>query len=185
MEDGRQNPSLARTGSFLVIDGAAGFGNGLVLPAGPLREPVRAAASRAAAAVLIGRDASGALALLPPGLAVLRARLVAGPELARLKGPVVAFAGIGRPEKFFAMLEDAGVQLVGRLPFADHHRFGRAELARVSALAARLGARLVTTPKDFVRIDPADRAGIGTVSVSLDWEDEAALTRLLDGLLAA
>ena len=186
MDDGMQNPTLAKTGSFLVIDGAAGFGNGRVLPAGPLREPVRAAAARASAAVLVGEDAAGALAELPPGLPVLRARLVPGEEVEALgKTPIVAFAGIGRPQKFFSMLEAAGAQLVGQVAFADHHRFSPAELARVSAMAAGLEARTVTTLKDYIRIPPADRSGITAISVSLAWGDEAALDRQLDRLVAA
>ena len=186
MDDGLQNPSLAKTASLLVIDGAAGFGNGRVLPAGPLREPPRAAAARCEAAVLIGQDGSGSARLLPPALPVLRATLAPGPELAGLRGrPVVAFAGIGRPEKFFAMLEAGGLHVAQRLAFADHHRFSRAELARVSALASVLGACAVTTPKDFARIAPADREGIVRVGVSLAWADEAALDRLLERLLAA
>ena len=72
MDDGLQNPSLEKTMSLLVVDGAAGFGNGRVLPAGPLREPVAAASSRCRAAVLIGPDTSGALARLPPDFPVLR-----------------------------------------------------------------------------------------------------------------
>ncbi len=186
MDDGLQNPSLAKTASLLVIDGAAGFGNGRVLPAGPLREPARVAAARADAAVLVGADEARALAHLPPGLPVLRARLAAGPELATLRqAPAVAFAGIARPEKFFSMLEAEGVHVLRRLPFADHHRFSRAELARVSALAAELDAQAVTTPKDWVRIAPADRAGIVSVGVSLVWQDEAALEGLLDRIMAA
>ena len=78
MDDGLQNPSLEKAMSLLVVDGAAGFGNRRVLPAGPLREPVAAAASRCRAAVLIGPDTSGVLAQLPSQLPVLRAELVQG-----------------------------------------------------------------------------------------------------------
>jgi tetraacyldisaccharide 4'-kinase len=105
MDDGLQNPTLAKTVSLLVIDGRTGFGNGRVLPAGPLRESVIAAASRCHAAVLIGPDDTQALARLPPSLPVLRADLVQDGAIATLAGRnVVAFAGIALPEKFFAPL---------------------------------------------------------------------------------
>ena len=180
MDDGLQNPTLAHDCGLLVIDGAAGFGNGRVLPAGPLREPVAAAARRCRAAVLIGDDATGALDHLPRSLPVLRARLVPGTEIASLAGrKLVAFAGIGRPAKFFDMLTSAGLNLLECHAFADHHRFSNGELARLRASAARLHATLVTTPKDFARIPPGGRAGIVSVGVSLQWDDPAGL----DGLI--
>ena len=124
MDDGLQNPTLAKTLSLLIIDGSYGFGNGRVIPSGPLREPVFAAAARCQAAVLIGEDETGALAQLPPGLPVLRARLVPGPEAAALAGkPVVAFCGIANPRKFFSTLQEAGAVLAARHPFADHYPF--------------------------------------------------------------
>ena len=180
LDDGLQNPTLTQDCGLLVIDGAAGFGNGRVLPAGPLREPAGAAARRCQAAVLIGADATGALDRLPPGLPVLRARLAPGPEIAGLAGrPLLAFAGIGRPAKFFDMLAGAGLHLAARHAFADHHPFSERDLARLGAEAGRLGATLVTTPKDFVRIPPGWRAGIVPVGVSLVWDDVAGL----DGLV--
>jgi tetraacyldisaccharide 4'-kinase len=123
MDDGLQNPGLLKTFSFLVIDGGYGFGNHLVLPAGPLREPVAAAAARCAAAVLIGPDTANALAALPATLPVLRADLVpaCGTPLAGIR--VFAFAGIGRPEKFFASARQLGAVMAGEMPFSDHHRY--------------------------------------------------------------
>lgn len=185
MDDGLQNPGLAKTLSMLVIDGASGFGNGRVMPAGPLREPPERAAARAGAAVLIGEDACGALALLPAGLPILRAALRPDPDVAALLGQrVVAFAGIGRPEKFFAMLEGAGVEVVARLAFADHHVFTEAELAAVLRRAESEGARAVTTPKDHVRLSGAYRAEILAIGVGLAWADEPALEALLGRALA-
>ncbi len=180
MDDGLQNPTLTQDCALLVIDGAAGFGNNRVLPAGPLREPVAAAASRCKAAILIGDDATGATDLLPRNLPVLRARLLPGPEIASLAGRrLVAFAGIGRPAKFFDMLTNAGLPLSARHAFPDHHRFSPGELARLRADSGRLDATLVTTPKDFVRIPPGLRAGIVAVGVSLAWDDERALEGVL------
>jgi tetraacyldisaccharide 4'-kinase len=181
MDDGLQNPTLIQDCGLLVIDGAAGFGNGLVLPAGPLREPVEAAAARCRAGVLIGVDGAGALGQLPAGLPVLCARLVPGPEISAFRGrAVVALAGIGRPEKFFGMLAAAGVLVAARIGFADHHVFRARDLALIRAEAARLGAAIVTTPKDFVRLGVAARVGVAAIGVALAWDAPA----LVDALLA-
>src|SRR5579871_1079522 len=120
MDDGLQNPTLHKDLSLLVIDGATGFGNGRVLPAGPLREPIAVGASRCQAALLIGNDALGVVATLPASLPLLRARLVPGKEAATLAGrQVLAFAGIASPEKFFATLREASVILAAQVPFPD------------------------------------------------------------------
>jgi tetraacyldisaccharide 4'-kinase len=184
MDDGLQNPSLVKDFSFLVIDGASGFGNGRVIPAGPLREPAAAAASRCGAAVLIGADDHGAAAALPPELPVLRARLEAAGAEGLAGQRVLAFAGIGRPGKFFATLEAAGVILAERVGFADHHPYAAVEVERIVARAARLGAVAVTTPKDAMRLPPALRARVRVVGVRLVWADPSAIERLLAGLMA-
>ena len=177
MDDGLQHTSLHRDAALLVIDGAVGFGNGRVLPAGPLREPVHAAAARCRAAVLIGADQAEARASLPGGLPVLTARLVPDTRLPGVR--VLAFAGIARPAKFHATLADAGAVLVGHRDFPDHHEFRADELRDVVTRAAALFATPVTTPKDSVRLAPAMRAQVEVVGVSLAWDDEAALERLL------
>jgi len=180
MDDGLQNPGVRKRLSLLVIDGATGFGNGRVFPAGPLREPVAAAARRCQAAVLIGPDATGALAQLPPDLAVLRARLVPGPEAAALAGRrVLGFAGIAMPGKFFASLAETGAEVVARRPFPDHHHYTPAELDGVLAAAEQLNALPVTTAKDAVRLPPAVRARVQVLHTGLDWEDASAPEALL------
>ncbi|HUA76813.1 MAG TPA: tetraacyldisaccharide 4'-kinase [Acetobacteraceae bacterium] len=183
MDDGLQNPTLKKTLSFIVIDGGGGFGNGRVFPAGPLREPIAAAAARAAAAILIGPDHHGTRALLPSALPVLAARLVPGLEAAALAGRrVLAFAGIGRPEKFFATLEEAGAVLVARHAFPDHHSYREAELSRLLVGAARLNAMPVTTAKDHVRLPLPLRGRIALLTVTLAWDDPTALNALLSPL---
>lgn len=185
MDDGLQNPTLEKTLSLLIIDGSYGFGNGRVIPSGPLREPVFAAAARCQAAVLIGEDETGALAHLPADLPVLRARLMPGPEAASLAGkPVVAFCGIANPRKFFATLQEAGAVLAARHPFADHYPFDDQEIRDILAEAEKLRAIPVTTRKDIVRIPPALRAGIQVVSIALAWDDPAEIEALLDRALA-
>jgi tetraacyldisaccharide 4'-kinase len=183
MDDGLQNPTLQKTLSLLTIDGATGFGNGRVLPAGPLREPVAAGAARCDAAVLIGEDRSGAEGRLPPGLPVLRAALVPGPEIAPYLGTrVLAFAGIAWPEKFFTGLEREGVIVAGRRKFADHHPFTEAELHQLIAEAQALNLRPVTTPKDAVRIPAGLRGEFGVIGVGLRWEQPSGIEALLSAL---
>ncbi|MGA9867701.1 MAG: tetraacyldisaccharide 4'-kinase [Acetobacteraceae bacterium] len=182
LDDGLQNPTLAKDVALLVIDAGFGFGNARVFPAGPLREPIAAAASRCQAAVLIGPDRTDVAAMLPASLPVLRARLIPGPEIAALAGrPVLAFAGIGRPDKFFATLTEAGVRLIATAPFADHHRYRTAEIERLLARAASENAVPVTTAKDAVRLPPALRARVAVVGVSLRWDDADALESILHG----
>jgi tetraacyldisaccharide 4'-kinase len=185
MDDGLQNPGLHKDLSLLVVDGNFGFGNGRIIPAGPLREPIAAAAGRCQAAVLIGRDETGALAQLPPGLPVLRAHLQPGAEAEQLAGqPVYAFCGIANPKKFFTTLQDAGAMLAGRKAFADHYPFDAGDLRELLAEAEALRAIPVTTLKDFVRIPPAFRSRVTVMPVRLAWEEPAAIEALLDGIIA-
>jgi tetraacyldisaccharide 4'-kinase len=181
MDDGLQNPALVKSCSFLVIDGGYGFGNGRLLPAGPLREPVVAAAARCRAAVMIGPDVTGAAAALPGGLPVLHARLAANCAIALAGRQVIGFAGIGRPEKFFQSLAELGADVIGRHGFPDHHVYGPGDAAMLLAEAALSGAHLVTTAKDQVKLPPALAARTAVVEVRLIWEDESALEALLHG----
>ena len=182
MDDGLQNPSLMKDGTFLVVDGAVGFGNGRPIPAGPLREALPAAIARCQAAVLIGADQVGVHAQLA-GLPVLSAQLQAdASDLAGRK--LYAFAGIGRPAKFAETLTAAGAQVVRLHGFPDHHPYTDADIRLVLAAADGLGATPVTTPKDAMRLPPSLRHRINTVGVRLVWSDEAALDTLLDAMLA-
>jgi tetraacyldisaccharide 4'-kinase len=176
LDDGFQSPALLNTLSFVVVDGGAGLGNGHVFPAGPLREPASWGLARARAVVLIGADATGFERAQGTGRTILRARLdPVSRDLAGAK--VFAFAGIGRPAKFFATLREMGCDLAGTREFADHHPYARAEL---DALIRDAGtSKLVTTQKDLVRI-PADlRARFAALDVRLAFENPAALDAIL------
>ncbi|MGE5546917.1 MAG: tetraacyldisaccharide 4'-kinase [Solirubrobacterales bacterium] len=184
MDDGFQNPTLAKDLSLIVVDGGYGFGNGRVIPAGPCREPVDRGLARADAVVLIGDDEVGVAKALA-GTPVLRARLVPGPEAAALAGrKVVAFAGIGRPDKFFATVEACGARLVDSHSFADHHPYAGKEIEDLLAQAAAEDAVLVTTAKDMVRVPAGLRQRLSVLTVSLAWEDTGALDRLLDRVIS-
>ncbi|MFC3123838.1 tetraacyldisaccharide 4'-kinase [Pseudoroseomonas globiformis] len=183
MDDGLQNPGLEKDLSLLVVDGNYGFGNGHIIPAGPLREPVASAAARCRVAVLIGEDEAGAMKLLPPSLPVLRARLVPGPEAALLQNqPVFAFCGIANPRKFFATLQQCGAVLAGRVAYADHYPFDEGDMEDLLAQADALRAIPVTTKKDFVRIPQAFRSRVTVLGVTLEWDNPTQLEALLDPL---
>lgn len=183
MDDGFQNPSLAKDLSLVVVDGVAGFGNRRIIPAGPLREPLAGAFARADAVVLMGPDEAGVARRLERlgfgHLPLLRAALVPGPEAARLAGrKVVAFAGIGRPGKFFSSLRALGAQVVATHPFADHYPYAPADIQPILDEAFQLGATPVTTAKDAVRLPLDQRQQVDVLGVSVAWEDEAALMSL-------
>jgi tetraacyldisaccharide 4'-kinase len=174
MDDGHQNFSLRKSLSLVVVDAEAGFGNGLRIPAGPLRESVAQGLARADAVVCVGAGAPDLQGFSGP---VLGAQLVA--DGAGFAGkPVFAFAGIGRPEKFIASLEAAGAHVIGSCFFADHHPYTEDEILELKAVAG--DAMLVTTEKDFVRLSIASREGIKILKVAATFDDPAALARLLD-----
>jgi tetraacyldisaccharide 4'-kinase len=186
MDDGLQNPTLVKTGSILVIDARTGFGNGRVLPAGPLREPVAAGAARCQAAVLIGEDTTHVTGRLPPTLPVLRADLLQDSSIAALTGrKVVAFAGIALPEKFFDPLRQAGAILVAARSFPDHHAYTPRELDGLLCEARDQQAIPVTTPKDAVRLPPSVRAQVTVIGVGLKWREPGQIDRLLEKMIAA
>ncbi len=182
LDDGFQNPSIEKTLALIVIDSAYGFGNGRVMPAGPLRENLRRGLARADGVVLLA--AQGEIHRIPP---VVEAN--AGPVVPAVLAPiagarvagarVVAFAGIGRPEKFFASLRALGARVIAERKFPDHHPFSAGEIAELRRVAGREGAQLVTTAKDFVRLPVAARRNIEVLEIGIDWSDPAALDRLL------
>jgi tetraacyldisaccharide 4'-kinase len=182
LDDGFQNPSVAKDLSLVVVDAEYGFGNGRVMPAGPLREPVAAGLARADAVVLIG-DAPTPSELSGASCPVLRAAVepVNGERFRNAR--LVAFAGIGRPEKFFAMLRRLGGQLVATHAFGDHHPYRGKDIAELRETAARGNAQLLTTAKDWVRLHPGLRAGIEVLDIEVRWRDPAMLHRVLDPFL--
>jgi tetraacyldisaccharide 4'-kinase len=156
MDDGLQNPQLAKTLTIAVVDGARGLGNGLVIPAGPLRAPLgfqlevtdaiivnEAAAEANAASEWLRRHFAGP---------VLRARVEPEDADWLRSARLVAWAGIAAPERFFALLERQGGELAERIVFRDHQRLGEGDARRLLALARRRDAALVTTAKDATRL---------------------------------
>jgi tetraacyldisaccharide 4'-kinase len=178
MDDGHQNFSLKKDMSLVVVDGGGGFGNGMVLPAGPLREPVAQGLKRADAVIIMG---PGAPALGDYRGPVLRAWLEPQPHnFAGRK--VLAFAGIGRPQKFFDTLRAVGAFVEETESYADHYFYRADDLAGLRARARARGAQLVTTEKDLVRIEPSQRGDIAALAVQARFENPALLETLLGRL---
>ena len=179
MDDGFQNFQIAKDLSFVVVDAESGFQNGRLIPAGPLRETAAQGLARADGIVLVG---DGRPPLPPFPGPILSAHIMpSAPEALRGRN-VLAFAGIGRPQKFFHMLRRMGAEIVAQQSFPDHHRYSAFELSLLKATAEKAHALLVTTEKDFVRLDPAARNSITAVPVHAAFADGAALAALLDRL---
>jgi len=189
MDDGHQNPDLAKTLSLVVVDGETRddewpFGDGRVFPAGPMREPLAVGLARAdAVIVLLPAD-------LPEADPQLLALLASKPVLiARLEpaapppgGPQVGFAGVGKPWKVERALQAAGCDLVDFAPFPDHGTYSEDTLRSLAERARDLGASLITTEKDWIRLPPAWRERVAAWPVRARFEDEEALARVLAGL---
>lgn len=202
LDDGFQHRALARDLDLLLVSGGHPFGNGRLLPAGPLREPI-SAMSRAGALMLTGGGAAGDRAVEPFRLAAARYCPLTPVFSARLR-PVglveaatgrslplgelagkaaVCFAGIAFPQRFFDTVAGCGARVAGAHPFPDHHAFSRGDLEAIRASAARAGATwILATEKDLARMSAADRSrlpGLHALRVTMQVEEAAAFAGLL------
>jgi len=181
MDDGHQNPQLHKTLSLLVVDAEVGFGNGCVFPAGPLREKLDASLARSDAIILMkpapDYEIDDHLREQLEGQVVIPAYL--SPKTKPPKGKLFAFAGIGRPNKFFDSLRRHGGDIVEAIPFADHYKYKDEDIENLFLLASEYEAALITTEKDYVRLPKGYRKGVHAWPVSVMFEDELTLRRLL------
>ena len=182
MDDGLQNPYLAHSMTIGVFDGGFGIGNGWLIPAGPLRTPLAEGLSRLDIAIINGTDDTGLGAKLPESLPVFSAELQpdSGAVEALEGAPLLAFAGIGQPARFFKSLEDAGGTIAKRLSFADHHPYSQHDLAQIQEDAQRHGAEMITTKKDWMRLPPDWRSRVAMLPVSMEVAAQDALIGLVE-----
>ncbi|MCF6272723.1 MAG: tetraacyldisaccharide 4'-kinase [Rhodobacteraceae bacterium] len=184
LDDGFQNPALHKDLSLVVVDAEAGFGNGRVMPAGPLREPVEVGLARGDVVVSIGlAKAQAELGRMWPAIN-RRPRLKARLEPLRTgmdwkDQRVIAFAGIGRPAKFFKTLKEAGAEIVAAHSFADHAVYPDAVLRRLLKESRQKNAQLATTEKDAARLPAWFRPEVITLPVRLVFDDEKGLEDIL------
>jgi tetraacyldisaccharide 4'-kinase len=183
LDDGLQNPGLAKDLAFAVVDGESGFGNGLCVPAGPLRAPVDAQLPFVHALIVLGGDDEIAsnIAALARGKPIIRASLepdalAAVPLIGR---EVMAFAGIARPEKFYATLRRVGAQVIATRDFPDHHPYKPREFEALVEEAGRRNALLATTEKDLARLSARQARSVLTLPVTLRFEEPASVRSLL------
>lgn len=176
MDDGFQNPTLFKDVSFLVFEGAYGVGNGLVIPSGPLRESFQSGIKRAQAVVMIGHDEQNIAQRV--SLPTFHAKIK---EVQPEDAPrdVLAFAGIGHPEKFYASLEKCGFHVVETFDFPDHHFYTREELTALIKKADAENLALYTTTKDFVKIPSDLQSKFRVLEIEVAWDNQDDLLALI------
>jgi tetraacyldisaccharide 4'-kinase len=201
MDDGFQNPALRKDLSLIVMDAQRGTGNGAVFPSGPLRAPLAAQIARTDAIIVVGNgknagpgqsDFSSVRGPGKPAIPMIAAHIVPDEaSLAALRGKrLLAFAGIGDPQRFFATLTASGLDVIATRSFPDHHPFTVAETRHLAAEAERNDLAMVTTEKDRVRLatNPAMSSlmpKISSFAVKIVFDDASLLERKISELLEA
>ena len=175
MDDGMQNPWLEKDMTIGVFDGGIGCGNNWIFPAGPLRQSLRSGLKQISIAVINGEDETGLVNQLTDKVPVILGSLMPDPDtVSDIKSKrLIAFAGIGRPTRFFKTVETCGADVVQTLAFADHHPYSDADLTRLHLDAVQQGAELVTTLKDWIRLPPEWRDRVNVLPVSMSFSEEA------------
>ena len=195
MDDGLQNPSITKSFSILVIDGNYGFGNGFLIPAGPLREPILMGVKKADLVIVVGEDRGqivkkfchkycsskylGKYLGRYLGKKIIKAQIKPIGLQKFVKKPVIAFCGIGRPKKFFDSLEDNKINIIAKFSYSDHHQYQKKEITKMLDLATQNNAILITTKKDWVRLDKIHQEQIEFLDIKIEFNNETFLREQL------
>lgn len=181
MDDGFQNPSLRKDLSFLVFDGAYGVGNGRVLPAGPLRETFADGIKRANALIILGKDKHHLAERSNLPVFYGHTEPV---QTTMNKADVLAFAGIGHPQKFYRTLQQCQFNVVKTIDFPDHHFYTNKEIAEIVATAKEKNLEIYTTSKDYVKIPSLYKSAINVLEVAIVWDNPDQLANFIKSKLA-
>lgn len=181
MDDGHQNQLLKKSLSLLVVDAEIGFGNGKIFPAGPLRENLNESLKRSDAIILMkpNKDYKPDTFLLRQLRDKVLIHAYLKPTSILPKGKLYAFSGIGRPNKFFDSLRNYGGNIIEAISYSNHYQYKDIDIENLFVLASEYGASLITTEKDYVRLPKGYRKGVHKWPVSVHFEDELTLRRLL------
>ena len=183
MDDGLQHPYLAKDMTIGVFDGSAGIGNGRLLPAGPMRVAFDDGVASLDIAFINGDDEHDLTKAIDGRVPIMTGNVVADPTIIADLGdvPLLAFAGIGRPQRFFRTIEKVGGNIVQSLAFADHHPYTQSDLTRLQEDSIRLGASLITTQKDWIRLPSEWRERISFLPITMQTD---AIDELLGQIMA-
>lgn len=175
LDDGLQDSSLHKDFSILVIDGPVGLGNGLILPSGPLREPLTSALKRVQAIIILNTDAHFLKKIFTNHIPCFQAELSPDPNIRYLTGKqCIAFCGIGRPNKFFSMLQEFNINVIRTIAFPDHHHYSSRDIKHLSSLSRVPGTVLVTTEKDAVKLPTYFLEKIIVLTIDISWQNLSA-----------
>lgn len=184
MDDGFQNHTIKKDLSFIVVDRHLSFGNGLMLPAGPLREPVKHGLKRANAVIII--NPATFLPTSLPNIPIIIARSQAKPSMLAMNGKkILAFCGIAYPNKFYTMLADCGADIFEKKSFPDHYHYTNTDLEKLYKIATEHSLQLVTTSKDATRLPEEFRNKVMVAEMELLFENSQVLEDLIEGVISA
>ncbi len=169
MDDGLQNPSLIKDLSILVIDGEYGFGNNLIIPAGPLRQNIKVGSKNVNLIIIVGKDKFNYAKKFKGTKVILVQAKVINKDIS-VSEPLIAFCGIGRPSKFFDILKKHGYNVIKEVSFGDHYQYKERDLNKLINLANKKGATLITTKKDFVRLDKKYQEQVKYLDIEIEFK---------------
>ncbi len=184
MDDGLTNKTIKKDITFMVIDGKQGIGNGKTIPAGPLREPFEHGLQQTDAIIIIGEDAQNIKQKLPINLPVFHATIKADTRNLDKNKEYIAFSGIGLPDKFRKTLKDNEIKIIEFIEFPDHHKYTEKQIERIIEKAHQSNAKVITTEKDYVRLEENQKRQIGTLPIEIEWQTPKSVYEYIAKVLA-